>query len=234
VQPRVIVGVSGRGSHPRVVDTAVSLARGTGAVLYAVDVRDDHTGDGYRVGPPAMQDAYHALSRSSDDLSVRIVVTPGDPHETLLRLANRPDDRLVLGHRRRQSPRDTGRPVALRCAAAARSTVVIVPGEHPEVAPEAKPESGPDMASTSADRYSWMQAARCVKLDRHALADPDPRATDRPRLCLRCPVQATRLGWALIMWISTGRQCREQCVQVGDMSVTLPRPVRGVVVGGGR
>src|SRR4051812_32861172 len=79
VRPRVIVGVGGRGFHPRVVDTAVSLARGTGAVLYAVDVRDDHTGDEYRAGPPAMQDAYHALSRASvpsDGLDVRIVVTP--------------------------------------------------------------------------------------------------------------------------------------------------------------
>jgi hypothetical protein len=53
-------------------------------------------------------------------------------------------------------------------------------------------------------------------------------------VCRRCPVVTECLAWALIMWISTGRQCREQCVQVGDMSVTLPRPVRGVVVGGGR
>jgi nucleotide-binding universal stress UspA family protein len=144
VRPRVIVGVGGRGSHPRVVDTAVSLARGTGAVLYAVDVRDDHTGgDGYRGGPPAMQDAYHALSRASvpsDDLDVRIVVTPGDPHETLLRLANRPDDLLVLGRTGRQW---AGRPIALRCAAQARCSVVIVPCEHPEAGPESSPVTSP-------------------------------------------------------------------------------------------
>ncbi|WP_233308794.1 universal stress protein [Pseudonocardia terrae] len=144
VRPRVIVGVGGRGSHPRVVDTAVSLACGTGAVLYAVDVRDDHTGDEYRAGPPAMQDAYHALSRASvpsDDLDVRIVVTTGDPHETLLRLADRPDDLLVLGRSRRRSPRDVGRATALRCAAAARCSVVIVPCEHPEVDPGTTPGS---------------------------------------------------------------------------------------------
>jgi hypothetical protein len=76
--------------------------------------------------------------------------------------------------------------------------------------------------------------------------DPElffPVGTDGPALlqiaeaktvCRRCPVVTECLTWALVMWISTGRQCREQCVQVGDMSVTLPRPVRGVVVGGGR
>lgn len=147
MRPRVIVGVGGRGSHPRVVDTAVSLARGTGAVLYAVDVRTDHrTGDGSRGGPPAMQDAYHALSRASvpsDDLDVRIVVTPGDPHETLLRLADRPDDLLVLGRSRRRSPRDVGRATALRCAAAARCSVVIVPCEHPEPDRHSPTDPGP-------------------------------------------------------------------------------------------
>ena len=60
------------------------------------------------------------------------------------------------------------------------------------------------MASTSADRHSWMQAARCVELDRHALTDPDPRGTDRPWLCLRCPVQATCLGWALVTGADQG------------------------------
>lgn len=145
MRPRVIVGVGGRGSHPRVVDTALSLARGTGAVLYAVDVRDDRTGDRRRGEPPAMQDAYYALSRASvpsHDLDVRIVVTSGDPRETLLRLANRPDDLLVLGHTLRRSPRDTGQPMALRWAAAARCSVVIVPCEHREVGSEIKPEAG--------------------------------------------------------------------------------------------
>lgn len=135
--PRVIVGVGGRGTHPRVLGTAVSLARGTGAVLYAVDVRDDHTaGAGSRSGPPALQDAYYALSRTSvsaDDVDVRIVVTPGAPDEALLRLADRPDDLLVLGHSWRRSCRGAERPLALRCAARARCTVVIVPSEPPDV-----------------------------------------------------------------------------------------------------
>jgi WhiB family redox-sensing transcriptional regulator len=60
------------------------------------------------------------------------------------------------------------------------------------------------MASTSADRHSWVQAARCVELDRHALTDPDPRGTDSPWLCLRCPVQATCLGWALVTGADQG------------------------------
>jgi hypothetical protein len=62
----------------------------------------------------------------------------------------------------------------------------------------------------------------------------DAQVAAAKAVCARCLVQSECLAWALVMWISTGRQCREQCVQVGDMSVTLPRPVRGVVVGGGR
>lgn len=138
VRPRVIVGVGGRGAHPRVVGTAVSLARGTGAILYAVDVRGDTaTGGGRRTGPPALQHAYHALSQEglppADDVDVRIVATQGDPHETLLRLADRPDDLLVLGHVRQRSASDAARaPLALRCAARARCSVVVVPCEGPE------------------------------------------------------------------------------------------------------
>ncbi|MCE0762476.1 universal stress protein [Pseudonocardia kujensis] len=102
----MIVGVGGRGAHPRVVDTAMSLARGTGAALYAVDVRDDRDGaTGPRGGPPALQDAYHALAQASvpaDDVDVRLVVTPGEPDETLLRLADRSADLLVLGRARRR------------------------------------------------------------------------------------------------------------------------------------
>ncbi|WP_433502602.1 universal stress protein [Pseudonocardia halophobica] len=135
VRPRVIVGVGGRGARRRVVDTAVSLARGTGAVLYAVDVR---RGDGTssRCGAPAMQNAYHALAQASapvDDVDVRIVVTTGDPDETLLRLADRPGDLLVLGHSRRAPTRGAERPLALRCAARARCSVVVVPCEQPQV-----------------------------------------------------------------------------------------------------
>ncbi|GAA2866323.1 hypothetical protein GCM10010472_24600 [Pseudonocardia halophobica] len=117
------------------MDTAVSLARGTGAVLYAVDVRH---GDGTssRWGPPAMQNAYHALAQASapvDDVDVRIVVTTGDPDETLLRLADRPGDLLVLGHSRRAPTRGAERPLALRCAARAHCSVVVVPCEQPQV-----------------------------------------------------------------------------------------------------
>lgn len=136
VRPRVIVGVGGQGAHPRVVDTAMSLARGTGAVLYAVDVRDDRDGaTGPRGGPPALQDAYHALAQASvptDDVDVRLVVTPGDPDETLIRLADRPDDLLVVGHARRRPAQGAERLLALRCAARARCSVVVVPCEHPQ------------------------------------------------------------------------------------------------------
>ena len=113
-----------------------SLARGTGAVLYAVDVRGDHTpGAGGPCGPPALQDAYHALARASvpaDDVDIRLVVTPGEPDETLLRLADRPDDLLVLGHSRQRPAQRLERPLALRCAARARCSVVVVPCEHPQ------------------------------------------------------------------------------------------------------
>lgn len=136
VRPRVIVGVGGRGAHPRVVDTAMSLVRGTGAVLYAVDVRDDHTpGAGGPCGPPALQDAYHALAQASvpaDDVDIRLVVTPGEPDETLLRLACRPDDLLVLGHSRQRPAQRVERPLALRCAARARCPVVLVACEYPQ------------------------------------------------------------------------------------------------------
>ncbi|MEU7811191.1 universal stress protein [Pseudonocardia sp. NPDC049154] len=115
----------------------MSLARGTGAVLYAVDVRDEHddraAGAGGRCDPPALQDAHRALAQASisaDDVHIRLVVTPGDPDETLLRLADRPDDLLVLGHSRHPAQR-AERPLALRCAARARCSVVIVPCEHP-------------------------------------------------------------------------------------------------------
>lgn len=148
-RPRVIVGVGGRGAHPRVVRTAVSLARGTGAVLYAVDVRDERMGDERmgdervgdervgnekRHGPPAMQDAYRALSRAgADDVDTRIVVVNGRPGETLLRLADRPDDLLVLGRSRRdRGDGATPGPVAWRCATRARCPVVIVPCDPAE------------------------------------------------------------------------------------------------------
>jgi nucleotide-binding universal stress UspA family protein len=127
----VIVGVGGSGAHQRVVDTAVCLARGTGAVLYAVDVRDDESG--VHVGPPASQDAYEALARaavSADDLDVRIVITPGVADETLLRGADQPGDLLVLGHcRSRSASRRPAEPFALRCASRARCSVVVVPCE---------------------------------------------------------------------------------------------------------
>lgn len=132
LRPRVIVGVGGHGAHRRLVRTAVSLARARGGVLYAVDVRDDDPrGSTSGSRPPQMQDAYLALSRAGglpDDVDVRIVVARGEPGATLARLADLPDDLLVLGRSRqhRAATPDPGQ-IAWRCAAAARCSVVIVP-----------------------------------------------------------------------------------------------------------
>lgn len=60
------------------------------------------------------------------------------------------------------------------------------------------------MASPSVDRHSWMQAARCVKLDWRALTDPGPGGADSPWLCVQCPLRATCLGWALVPGASRG------------------------------
>lgn len=147
--PRVIVGVGGKGAHPRVLRTAVSLAWGTGAVLYAVDVRNGcaravRPTATSRSGPPAMQPAYRALAQAgglAEDLDARIVVTAGEPGETLLLLANRPDDLLVLGHSRRHRGTGRGARIALRCATYARCSVVLVPYEHPAATDRGVPRS---------------------------------------------------------------------------------------------
>lgn len=133
---RVIVGVGGSGSDPRIARTAVSLARDTGGVLYAVDVRNDRAVEP-RSGQPAMQDAYRAVAEvrdAADDLDVRIVVTSGEPGATLLRLADQPHDLLVVGNSRRGRNTDRGGGVAARCAAQARCSVVLVPIDDPEAA----------------------------------------------------------------------------------------------------
>jgi nucleotide-binding universal stress UspA family protein len=128
----VIVGVGGPGAHPRLVRTALELARARGAVLYAVDVREENKpAAATRDGPPWMQEAYLAFARAGgqpDDVDVRIVITDGEPSETLVRLADRADDLLVVGcsHLHRGAPPSTGR-VALGCAATARCAVIIVP-----------------------------------------------------------------------------------------------------------
>ncbi len=56
----------------------MSRTRGTGAVLFAVDVSDDHAGGRHRGQVPPVQDAYRALSRASvpsEDLDVRMAGT---------------------------------------------------------------------------------------------------------------------------------------------------------------
>lgn len=155
---RVIVGVGGSGSDPRIARTAVSLARDTGGVLYAVDVRSDRAVEP-RSGQPAMQDAYRAVAQvrdAADDLDVRIVVTSGEPGATLLRLADQPHDLLVVGNSRRGRNTDRGGGVAARCAAQARCSVVLVPIDGPEAAepgswglsgPTARPGGAPTTRS---------------------------------------------------------------------------------------
>ena len=155
---RVIVGVGGSGSDPRIARTAVSLARDIGGVLYAVDVRNDRAVEP-PAGHPAMQNAYRAMAQvrdAADDLDVRIVVTSGEPGATLLRLANQPHDLLVVGNPRRGHNTDRGGGVAAHCAAQARCSVVLVPIDDPEAAelgswalsgPTARPGGAPTTRS---------------------------------------------------------------------------------------
>lgn len=140
LRPRVILGEAGHDPQRRVVDTAIPPARGTGVALNAVDVHDHDPRNRHRGGRPPMQDPYHALPRVStlsDDFGVRIFATPSSPHETSLHLVGRPGDLLILAHTRRRAPRDTGRSTALRRAAAARCSVVIVSCQRPEADSEA-------------------------------------------------------------------------------------------------
>lgn len=200
MQHRVIVSLNGSGADSRVLHTAMTLARAFGAVLYVVDVHEGRKRPpgGGTSGPPAMQDAYFALSKAGglpDDVDARIVVLDGESRE-LARLADRSTDLLVVARSAggNDSPGVVG-PIPQGCVARANCPVVLVPATvpegvehsadephappHPKSVPELSDPAGPPGLGADRERERG-----CRRRDPAGRAAADPRGigpTPRPQ-----------------------------------------------------
>ncbi|GIH21099.1 universal stress protein [Rugosimonospora africana] len=137
-KPRVIVGVSRSLSGLQALRVSVAEARSTGAQLWAVRSWREPAGWGR---PPIWQfydevtqevtaelrDAFAmAMGGLPADVAVRPLVLAGEPGQTLISVADRDNDLIVVGAGTRRGLRRGGR-VARYCLRHASCDVLVVP-----------------------------------------------------------------------------------------------------------